>query len=337
MWSELSVVLCAHNAEKTIQRTLQSIEPLIELGTKLIIVDDDSSDQTPTLIQEFIKLFNNIESVSISRMGSAGARNTGLSLVKSKFVMFCDSDDEITLPSSNFDDLILKDSDFIVFDYEWIQKDQVSILKKLNEICKANDKQRLSLECKTLLLQEMGFWRYIYRTSFLIENKIRFVGELNEINADFFVLDDYFFILKVLTCAEIFTYVPNVLYKYYANPSASFERFRRQSRFMGRAANIQMRDEFIGLDVDSTKWYGSKISEQLTSSFKVISLIDSFREIPSFVRAIWMSNRRFKRISIINSSIDVSRLLIILVKKIISKATKFSNLRSLIRDLKYRK
>lgn len=315
MLSEVSVVICAHNAETTINRTLRSIKPLLIQGIRIIIVDDASSDKTWQILEEFRAIYSSIELVRIFRGGSAGARNAGLSLVSSKYVMFCDSDDEIA--SSNFGilDSLDLEVDFIVFDYELIQANQMKIKKTLKGVLGAKKIEELSFEMKTFLMGEMGFWRYIYRTTFLKENKIRFIGELDEIRADYFVLDDYFFLLGVLSQASTFIYIPCTIYYYFFNSSASYQRFRRQSRFMGRAANIQMEEMEDELRKKPVGWFGSMLTKQLFSSFRALSLADTYQYSPSFAKAIWQANKKFREVSFYITILNFCEILRIITKK----------------------
>lgn len=315
MLSEVSVVICAHNAETTINRTLRSIKPLLIHGIRIIIVDDASSDKTWQILEEFRAIYSSIELVRIFRGGSAGARNAGLSLVSSKYVMFCDSDDEIA--SSNFGilDSLDLEVDFIVFDYELIQANQMKMKKTLKGVLGAKKIEELSFEMKTFLMGEMGFWRYIYRTSFLKENKIRFIGELDEIRADYFVLDDYFFLLGVLSQASTFIYIPRTIYYYFFNSSASYQRFRRQSRFMGRAANIQMKEMEDELSKKPVGWFGSMLTKQLFSSFRALSLADTYQYSPSFAKAIWQANKKFREVSFYITILNFCEILRIITRK----------------------
>lgn len=315
MLSEVSIVICAHNAERTIDRTLRSIEPLLIQGVKVIIVDDASSDSTWQILEEFCTRFLSIELIRIVRGGSAGARNAGLSLVSSKYVMFCDSDDEIASSSLTILNSLDTEVDFIVFDYELIKKSQVRTKKTLHGVLGAKKKQELSFDIKDILMREMGFWRYIYRTSFLNDNKIRFVGELDEIRADYFVLDDYFFLLGVLAQAKTFVYIPRTIYRYFFNSSASYERFRRQSRFMGKAAKIQMEELKDVLNNKALSWFGFMLAKQLFSSFRALNVADTYQYSPSFFKAIWQANKKFRKVSLSRNLINLWEILRIIIKK----------------------
>jgi glycosyltransferase involved in cell wall biosynthesis len=322
VWTDLSVVICAHNAEKTIERTLRSLEPLIACGARVILVDDDSSDRTKEIAQGFGEVHKTLEFLRIPRSGSAGARNIGLSLITSKYVMFCDSDDEVI--ASSFDAFNFPESnfDFLIFDYELMKNHQVTLQRAFTATREFSDEDEITVEVRHLLLEQMGFWRYIYRTSFLRENKIRFIGELDEIKADFFVLDDYFFLLGVLSSATTFGYIPRGIYRYHSNTSASFERFRRQSRFMGRAAYIQMGELLNVLNEESKTWFGARLSEQIMSSFKVLKESDSFIKSPSFARAIWTVNQKFKKSSLKNLSLQFIEMAYVLARKILLRILK---------------
>ena len=136
----------------------------------------------------------------------------------------------------------------------------------------------------------MGFWRYIYRTDFLRAKAIRFVGTLEELGADFFVLDDYFFLLNVLAQYETATTLKTYVYKYYANPNASYLRYRQQSRFMARAAEIQIVENSHRISGNRWIWYSNSLRQQLFSSYRALLLRDAFKYFFEFKSAIALIN-----------------------------------------------
>jgi len=91
----ISIILTTYNAEKTIQRTLDSIfnqEGLnVDFSIELLIVDDCSTDNTKQIIEN-----NNIEYFTTSENsgGPNKGRNIGLAKAIGDFICIMDHDDE---------------------------------------------------------------------------------------------------------------------------------------------------------------------------------------------------------------------------------------------------
>lgn len=97
---EVNVIIPCLNAERTIRRCLQSVIEQDDLDVGIIVVDDGSSDATAGIVDEI----RNVSPVQIhlartENRGAAAARNLGLSLSSSPFVLFLDADDWL-LPKS---------------------------------------------------------------------------------------------------------------------------------------------------------------------------------------------------------------------------------------------
>ncbi len=88
-----SVIIPTYNRAKVISRTIKSVLNQTFKKFELIIVDDGSKDNT----EEVINSFKDDRIVYIKHKvnkGQNAARNTGISIVKGKYISFLDSDDE---------------------------------------------------------------------------------------------------------------------------------------------------------------------------------------------------------------------------------------------------
>lgn len=308
----LSVVIAAFNAEKTIGRTLNSTIPLLQQGAEIILVDDDSTDETLSRAKEFSATFSGLKIINIKHSGSAGSRNLGFLAASGKYVMFCDADDEML----NFDisDISKVESDFIICNYQYVKdRDLIEEKKQVLEL-KLHQDIHFEKNFATKCLNEMGFWRYIYRAEFLRSKKIRFVGTLAELEADYFVLDDYFFLLNVLSQYRTATCLETYVYRYYANPSASYLRYRQQSRFMARAATIQVLEILSNIHGMRWTWFSSNLRQQLFSSFHALLLKDAFIYFFDFNSAISLINKNSNDISFLYRIKDRLRMSSILLR-----------------------
>ncbi len=90
----ISFVMPAYNAEKTIKESLDSI--LIdnfEVGDEIIIINDCSSDNTREIIEEFAKNHDSVSVISNQEnKGCPASRNVGIKEAKNELIFNLDSD-----------------------------------------------------------------------------------------------------------------------------------------------------------------------------------------------------------------------------------------------------
>ena len=96
---KVSVIIPCYNAEAYLRRCLNALEQQKYKDFEVICVDDCSSDDTASIINEFIdrgkislRYFRN----SVNS-GPALSRNHGIASATGRYICFCDSDDCILM------------------------------------------------------------------------------------------------------------------------------------------------------------------------------------------------------------------------------------------------
>lgn len=89
----ISVVIPARNAEQTIGSTIQSVLNQSYSDIEIIVVNDGSSDNTNTEIENLFDDKSNIKLTEIDHSGVAAARNHGIELANGDLIAFLDADD----------------------------------------------------------------------------------------------------------------------------------------------------------------------------------------------------------------------------------------------------
>ncbi|NFA02558.1 glycosyltransferase [Weissella cibaria] len=113
-FENLSIVVPVYNAEKHINNILINLAKIPDVA--VIMVDDGSNDDTVFKIEQFISNNRLLKwrLIKPGHRGASGARNVGISEVKTKYVMFVDADDEIDIDAFlNLENLLYKDFDFL--------------------------------------------------------------------------------------------------------------------------------------------------------------------------------------------------------------------------------
>lgn len=88
----VTIIIAAHNEEKFIRDTLESLKNLNYPKYDVIVVDDASKDNTPQIIEEFLN-FENFHLIKLNKnVGKANAVNIGLIHSKSDLIVIIDAD-----------------------------------------------------------------------------------------------------------------------------------------------------------------------------------------------------------------------------------------------------
>ncbi|GBG96546.1 glycosyl transferase [Lactococcus termiticola] len=91
----ISIIVPVYNAEAFLNETVQSILDQTYQNFELVLIDDNSSDRSPELIQAWQEKDSRVRSQRIEG-GSAGlARNAGLDIARGDYILFVDADDLI--------------------------------------------------------------------------------------------------------------------------------------------------------------------------------------------------------------------------------------------------
>lgn len=93
MTPRVSVIMPAHNAQRTLREAVESVRAQTLRDWELILVDDGSTDATPAILRELASLDRRITLLFQSNRGPATARNRALDIARGETVAFLDSDD----------------------------------------------------------------------------------------------------------------------------------------------------------------------------------------------------------------------------------------------------
>ncbi|MCP4592618.1 MAG: glycosyltransferase family 2 protein [bacterium] len=91
----VSVIIPVYNRAPLIGRAIESVIAQSAEDWELIVVDDGSTDETPSVVEDYrSRLGPRLIHLRRARGGSSAARNTGIDRARGEFIAFLDSDDE---------------------------------------------------------------------------------------------------------------------------------------------------------------------------------------------------------------------------------------------------
>lgn len=91
---KFSIIVPVYNAEKTLERCVQSIQAQTYTDWELLLIDDRSTDASGTMCDSYaLDMLYNIKAFHTQNGGASAARNVGLVHAQGEWITFCDSDD----------------------------------------------------------------------------------------------------------------------------------------------------------------------------------------------------------------------------------------------------
>ncbi len=103
--SKITVVIPCYNQEKYISETLDSVLAQEFQDWSCIVVDDCSTDNSRSVVMEYVKRDSRIKYILQEKNGVSAARNRGINLADGEYILPLDGDDVI---SSNYMQLAMK-------------------------------------------------------------------------------------------------------------------------------------------------------------------------------------------------------------------------------------
>lgn len=95
MKKQITAVITCYNQEKLIKETLISISNQSLNDIDIIVVNDGSTDNSLSVLEEFQKEMYNLKVISTKNQGVSAARNTGIGAATTPLIFLMDGDDII--------------------------------------------------------------------------------------------------------------------------------------------------------------------------------------------------------------------------------------------------
>ena len=91
----LSIIIPVYNVERYVEKCIRSCEMQDVTDFELVVVNDGSTDNSLSIVEQVSKEYENIAIITQKNQGLSAARNAGLQVARGEYVWFVDSDDWI--------------------------------------------------------------------------------------------------------------------------------------------------------------------------------------------------------------------------------------------------
>ena len=178
----LSIVMPVYNVAPYLPRCLESLAALNPPAGEIIVVDDGSTDECPTILAEFAPRLPQMRVIRQENGGLSAARNTGLDAARGKYLAFVDSDDFVSpdaygaalrLAEEEQLDMVLLNANY---HFEGREADYAIYADvEPTDVIPGREWLRQRLTAGRLLHM---VWMHLYRRDFIEGNAYRFVSRL---------------------------------------------------------------------------------------------------------------------------------------------------------------
>lgn len=171
---KLSIIIPVYNVEKYLNNCIDSILNQTYKDYEIILIDDGSKDNSPSICDDYAKKYENIKVIHKANGGLSSARNAGIRNASGEFLMFIDSDD-------------------FLYDYKCLEKlsDHFAYDVIQYKMIYYYEKKKKYVELKRLNVKEDT---YLNQLKELVENDIFSVSACNKIiRKDIIVTNNIYF------------------------------------------------------------------------------------------------------------------------------------------------
>lgn len=189
----ISIIVPVYNAEKTIERCVDSIIKQTYIDWELLLINDGSNDNSPVICDRYAEQDSRIRAFHKENGGVSSARNLGLNNVNGDWVTFVDSDDWIKDKYlehliSHVDDCI----DLIISHADSYSSSECNKLKEYPTVI-VNDENFDIAFAENKLYWNVALWSKLFKVEIVKKYKINFIEGIH-VGEDVCFL--YSFILK---------------------------------------------------------------------------------------------------------------------------------------------
>lgn len=210
---KISIILPCYNAEKHIERCINSVLNQTYRNIELIIIDDGSKDTTLEILNKFKGANARVKIISKENTGVSDSRNIGIEKSTGDYIMFIDSDD-------------FYEPNTVEILYKAIMQSKASIVRGSCQRCKKNEKikeheiskfnsQNINKIVEGILNGDIScyVWLLIIKKEILKQYNIKFDKKLK-------IMEDTLFYIKLLEKERIY-FLDEVVYNYVENDKSA--------------------------------------------------------------------------------------------------------------------
>ena len=211
MQPKITIIIPVYNVEQYLRQCLDSVVNQTMQEIQIICVNDGSTDNSRTILQEYADRDSRVEIIDQPNGGKSLARNAAYPHIKGKYTLFVDSDDwlELDLCEKTYQKSEETGAPLTFFFYQGENGQSTPSYRRIASTDKT------TAEEKKILLFLGVVWDKLWRTNFLLSNKLYFPEGLE--------FEDTFVNWQAVTLADKISIVPERFYHYRLTPGSAMQ------------------------------------------------------------------------------------------------------------------
>lgn len=256
---KVSVIVPVYNAEKYLERCINSLVNQSLEDIEIILTDDASTDSSPQICDEFALKDPRIKVIHKFNEGAGMARNAALKIATGEYIAFADSDDFVDYDMLRimYDTAQKYDSDLVMSGVVFVDGNMFSqqgdCTSKLyfdsdTHFETPDELKKLAMGIVGALPDDeddskygMSIWKNLFRHQIIKDNGLKFQSERE------FLSEDALFMIDYISCISKATGIAHAFYNYCRNEdsiSKSYkkDRFEKSLIFVGEVEKRFQKD-----------------------------------------------------------------------------------------------
>ena len=260
---ELSIVIPIYKIRDYVVKCVEScIDNDVINDYEIILVDDESPDDSIDLLQPYIQKYDNISLVQRKNGGLSSARNSGLDVAKGYYVWFVDGDDYIEPDAIKIVLQTIKEHkcDIYLLGYNSVVDDKIvdSTIFKVGEGIVNPHKEFLKCNFSFPAL----VWTHVYNRQYLVDNNLR--------SYEGIIYDDTEFRFNSYYLASTLFSIEKSLYNYRIGRPGSIMTTSEKKLKEGISSRILAINKFL---LDCTKYsVPTNVKDEYLSDLSLLSI-----------------------------------------------------------------
>lgn len=234
---KVSVILPAYNAEKYIQKTIDSLLKQTLEEFEIICVNDGSKDNTLSIIKKMQGQDKRIKIIDKQNEGVWKARIDGIYEAQGDYIAFIDSDDyvENTFLEKLYENIKKNNSDISICGFKRIDEKTMRVLSKEMKY----DENRIIEKDKNfeeVISINTALWNKMYKTSIL--------KEIKDLKQRPKLLEDMMFLTMVYLRTQKISFVDDYLYNYIVRNGSLMKSLKKENISSMQNAMLEIKEEY---------------------------------------------------------------------------------------------
>ena len=243
---KVSIIVPVYNTKEYLNTCLDSLIKQSLKDIEIIVVNDGSTDDSQSIIDEYLKKDKRIKSFIKKNGGLGDARNYGIKRASGEYIGFVDSDDyvDITMFEKLYNKAIKEDSDIVECDLYWVYPNE----SKLDTANYYDNKKDIMYNIRVMVCNK------IFKREILSKNDILFPVGIR--------YEDIVFTYKLLPYIKNISYINEAFYYYIQRGSS-----------LSNEQNAKVRDIFECFDILRKYYKDNKLKYNTEIEYLNIKLL----------------------------------------------------------------